>query len=99
MIKKSKWRWVRCIWHDTVDLLMWLVTIGLFVFSLIKSPYPVSERWTIGDVSPFLFVLVFYIYYFMYRKFTFWQDRRKFFVHLLKNNQDPHSILDKYDDI
>lgn len=88
-MKKRKWRFIRCIWSDKVDTIMWLVVIGLFVYS----------RITGSDVSPFLFVLIFYIYYFMFRKVTFWQQNMKMRKYLESISQDPDVIINKYDDI
>ena len=96
-MKKNRLRFIRCIWHDKVDMLMWLVIIGLFVYSLIVSPYEMSEKFDIGDVSPFLFVIIFYVYYFMYRKFTFWQDRIKMYEHLKDIGEDADEIIKKED--
>ena len=72
MKPKRKIRFLRCIFHDKVDTIMWLVILGLFIYSQISGT----------DVSEFLIVLFFYVYYFMYRKFTFWQDRRKMYQEL-----------------
>jgi len=88
-MKNRKWRFIRCIWSDKVDLIMWLVIIGLFVYS----------RITDTDVSPFLFVLTFYVYYFMFRKTTFQQRCIKYERFLKGISQDPDIILNKYDDI
>jgi len=86
-MKKNKLRFIRCIWHDIVDMLMWLSIIGLFTYHLVSGE----------DVSKFLWVMIFYVYYFMYRKFTFWQDRRKMWEHLKESGTDVDSILQKDD--
>jgi len=85
--KKRKWRFLRCIWHDKVDTLMWLTIIGLLIFRFVTGE----------DVSQFLFVLMFYVYYFMYRKFTFWQDRKKFWQYLKDIGENVDNILEKDD--
>ena len=82
VIMKRRFRFVRCIWHDVVDLLMLASTIGLFVYSFFGH-----------DVSRFLWVLIFYIYYFMYRKFTFWQDRAKMYRYIKSLAKSPESVL------
>ena len=86
-MKKSNWRFIRCIWHDKVDLIMWLVIIGIFIYHIF---------WKV-DVSKFLFMMIFYVYYFMYRKFTFWQDRRKMYQELKNRNADVDFILNSKD--
>ena len=86
-MKKNRLRFIRCIWHDGVDMLMWLVIIGMFLYHIITGV----------DVSKFLFVLIFYVYYFMYRKFTFWQDRRKMYEHLKDIGEDADEIIKKED--
>jgi len=88
-MKKRKWRFIRCIWNDKVDTMMWLVIAGLFVYS----------RITDTDVSPFLFVVFFYVYYFMYRKTTFWQQSWKMKNYLKKIGIDSDSIINNTDDI
>ena len=88
-MKKRRLRFIRCIFHNTVDTIIWLVVIGLFVYS----------RITGSDVSPFLFVLIFYIYFFMFRKVTFWQQNMKMRRYLKSISQDPDIIINKYDDI
>jgi len=69
MKNKRKFRFARCILHDKVDMLMWLAILGLFIYSQV----------THTDVSGFLILLFLYVYYAMYRRFTFWQDRRKMY--------------------
>lgn len=83
---KRRFRFIRCIWHDTVDMLMWFVVIGMFVYSLFGN-----------DVSKFLFVLIFYIYYFMFRKFTFWQDRAKMYRYIKSLAKNPEDVLAEED--
>jgi len=82
-ISKSKLRFIRCLWHDKVDLLIWLVTVGMFVgFFFFRK-----------DTNGFLFLLIFYIYYALYRIFTFWQDREKMYRYIESLGKNPFDIL------
>ena len=85
---KRRLRFLRCILHDKVDMLMWLVVIGLFVY---------SRFWHV-DVSDFLFVMIFYVYYAMYRRFTFWQDRKKMYLELKKMGFNVDWLLQTEDE-
>lgn len=85
-INKSRLRFIRCIWHDKVDMLMWFVTIGMFIAS-----------WFYPNTGKFLWVLIFFIYYFMYRKFTFWQERAKYYRYIKSLGESPEEALEQED--
>jgi len=85
-MKKIKWRFIRCIWHDKVDLMIWLLTGAGFVYSQFGN-----------DVSGGLFLLFGYIYYMMYRKVTFWQDRAKMYAELRKYLVDVDEVISRED--
>ena len=78
----------RCLWRDKVDLLFWAAIIGFFVGSLFGH-----------DVSKVLWVVVFYLYYAMYRRETFWQDRAKMYKYLKDeiHCKNPDEIISQED--
>lgn len=99
-MKKRKWRFIRCIWMDKVDLGFWLVTIGLFVQYLVRFGWDhmayTSEQ---GIPTGFLFLVIFYFYFAMFRRGTFAQQNYKFRKYLDKCNINPEDILKKFDDV
>lgn len=76
-------RFIRYIYRDIVDMLMWLVTIGMLVayFGFNK------------DTNGFLWVLIFYIYYAMFRLGTFWETRKIFYERLKELGENPEDLL------
>ena len=88
-MKKRKLRFVRCLWHDGVDFIMFLVIIGLFVYS----------RVTGTDVSNVLALLILYVYFAAYRRFILWQERRIFMDVLEQMGKDPEELIANNDDV
>ncbi len=81
---KRKWRFVRCIWRDMVDLFMWLVFIGFFLAHVLTDI----------DVSKILFVVIGYVYYAMFRRETFWQRWQKLRRHMImQDKRNPDTII------
>ncbi len=88
-MKKRKWRFIRCIWNDGVDTMMWLSVISFFLYSQLTGTY----------VSGLLWVVIGFVYYLMLRKTTFWQQKQKFYKYLKDRGVNPKKdILDKIDD-
>jgi len=88
-MEKRKLRFIRCLWHDGVDFIMFLVIIGLFAYSQITGT----------NVSPFLAVLILYVYFATYRRFILWQERRIFIDVLESIVEDPAEIIANHDDV
>ena len=103
--RKEKFRLLRCIWLDIVDLGFWLVTIGLFVQYLIRFGWEhMANASRIGIPTGFLALVIFYFYFAMYRRTTFAQERYKFKKYIEDKAVDrdlhsPDEILNMYDDV
>jgi len=78
-------RVIRYLYRDIVDLLMWLVTIGMLVTHFVTGK----------DVSGFLWILIFYVFYAMFRLGTFWETRKIFYDRLKELGENPEKLLTK----
>ena len=74
---------IRYLYRDIVDLLMWVVTVGMLVAYL-------GFGW---DTNGWLWVLVFYMYYAMFRLGTFWETRKIFYERLKELGEIPEDLL------
>ena len=84
---KKRCRFIQCIWRDKVDLMFWLALIFVYVY---------YHRIQGEDISKALVLVIFYFYYAMYRRETFWQrwqKLRRYMKNRCEGEQNPDTII------